>query len=80
MTQITVQYYAILREQAGRSTETVETAGATAAGLYAQLAAHHHFTLARTVMKVAINGEFADWDTMLNNGDHVVFIPPVAGG
>ncbi len=80
MTQITVQYYAILREQAGTSSQTVETDVATAEALYAQLAAQHHFTLARTLMKVAINGEFAAWGTALNQGDHVVFIPPVAGG
>jgi len=75
-----VQYYAILREQAGKSSEEVDTAAATAEELYAELAARHRFTLARSVMKVAINGEFAGWGTALGPGDHVVFIPPVAGG
>ena len=80
MSSVTVQYYAILREQAGRSSEQVATAAATAADLYAELAARHQFTLARSVMKVALNGEFADWASALKDGDHVVFIPPVAGG
>jgi molybdopterin converting factor small subunit len=31
-------------------------------------------------LKVAINDEFAAWDTQLASGDTIVFIPPVAGG
>jgi molybdopterin converting factor small subunit len=31
-------------------------------------------------VKVAINDEFADWQHKLQDGDTVVFIPPVAGG
>ena len=80
MTRVTVQYYAILREQAGSSSESVDTVAATAADLYTELAERHRFSLARSLMKVAINGEFAGWDTPLSGGDHVVFIPPVAGG
>lgn len=78
--QLKVQYYALLREQAGRSEETLETAAATAAELYAELAARHHFTLAREQLKVAINSEFSSWARPLSSGDAVVFIPPVAGG
>jgi sulfur-carrier protein len=75
-----VQYYAILREQARTSRETLATGAATAAALYAELTARHGFTLSATLMKVAINGEFAAWDAALKDGDEVVFIPPVAGG
>jgi molybdopterin converting factor small subunit len=34
----------------------------------------------QATMKVAINDEFSAWDTALNDGDRLVFIPPVAGG
>lgn len=34
----------------------------------------------RTFVRVAINQEYATWDTLLADGDEVVFIPPVAGG
>ena len=77
---IHLQYFAILREQAGRSTESVETAATTPAALYAELAQRHPFTLAATQLKVAVNGAFADWQRALQAGDTVVFIPPVAGG
>jgi len=75
-----VQYYAILREQAGRSSETLTTAAATPAELYAELAGRRGLRLAREHLKVAINAEFGDWHAPLSDNDSVVFIPPVAGG
>jgi molybdopterin converting factor subunit 1 len=77
---ITVQYYALLREQAGRREEALETAAPTARELYAQLRQRYPFTLGPELLRVAINAEFADWSTPLAAGDAVVFIPPVAGG
>jgi molybdopterin converting factor small subunit len=78
--QLKIQYYALLREQAGRSEETVETSALTPADLYGELTARHGFTLTRDQLKVAVNSEFSDWTRRLNVGDAVVFIPPVAGG
>jgi molybdenum cofactor guanylyltransferase len=78
--QITVQYYALLREQAGRRAEALATSAATPAQLYAELAKRYPFTLSAAVLRVAINNEFRDWATPLADGDAVVFIPPVAGG
>lgn len=75
-----VQYYALFREQAGRSEETLDTAAATPGELYSELQARHPFSLAREQLKVAINADFREWDAPLTNGDTVVFIPPVAGG
>ena len=75
-----VQYYAILREQAGRNEETLETAAGTPAELYEELRRRHPFQLAAAQLKVALNSEFSDWQTPLRHGDTVVFIPPVAGG
>ncbi|GFE79379.1 hypothetical protein GCM10011487_13790 [Steroidobacter agaridevorans] len=75
-----VQYYAILREQAGRSEETLDTTAATPAELYEELRNRHPFQLNPTQLKVALNSDFSDWNTPLRHGDTVVFIPPVAGG
>ena len=77
---ITVQYYALLREQAGRRDEALVTTARTAAELYAELAQRYPFSLAPGVLRVAINAEFCEWTTALADGDAVVFIPPVAGG
>jgi molybdopterin-guanine dinucleotide biosynthesis protein A len=78
--QLKIQYYALMREQAGRSDETLETSASTPAGLYEELVARYGFTLSRDQLKVAVNSEFSDWSRKLNGGDAVVFIPPVAGG
>jgi molybdopterin converting factor subunit 1 len=80
MNRIEIQYFAVLRERAGISRELVETAAATAADLYDELAARHDFGLPRGMLRVAVNDEFADWSQRLAAGDRVVFIPPVAGG
>lgn len=77
---IRVQYFALLREQAGRREETVETSARTPAELFQELSARHRFTLAPDMLKVAVNSEFRDWSHPLKGGDAVVFIPPVAGG
>jgi molybdopterin converting factor subunit 1 len=78
--QLKVHYYALMREQAGRSEETLDTSAATPADLYGELLARYGFTLTREQLKVAVNSEFSDWSRRLDAGDAVVFIPPVAGG
>ena len=80
MKNIRIRYYAILREQAKRSEESLATDAATAAELYAELRSRYAFTLPAQQLKVAINTEFRDWQSPLQDGDQVVFIPPVAGG
>jgi molybdopterin converting factor small subunit len=77
---LTITYYAILREQRGLSEERLESAAATPGELYEALRAEHGFSLASHQLKVVINDAFQPWDTLLHPGDHVVFIPPVAGG
>ncbi len=78
--QLKIQYYALMREQAGRSEETLDSSAATPSDLYDELTARHGFTLSRNQVKVAVNGDFSDWSRPLRAGDAVVFIPPVAGG
>lgn len=77
---IKVQYYALLREQAGRSDEALVTGARTPRELYEELKARHPFSLAPEMLRVAVNAEFGEWSQALADGDSVVFIPPVAGG
>ncbi|MBC7982380.1 MAG: MoaD/ThiS family protein [Candidatus Obscuribacterales bacterium] len=80
MKKIHVRYYALLREQAGKSEESLATEAGTPAALFSELHTRYPFTLSMQQLKVAINAEFRDWQTQLKDGDSVVFIPPVAGG
>lgn len=77
---VRVQYYAVMRERAGRNEEELTTSASTPAELYAELSRRHPFALTRDQLKVAVNAEFADWSAPLRDRDCVVFIPPVAGG
>jgi molybdopterin-guanine dinucleotide biosynthesis protein A len=78
--QLKIQYFALMREQSGRSEETLETGAGTPADLYEELKERYGFTLPREQLKVAVTSEFAAWSRPLVAGDAVVFIPPVAGG
>jgi molybdopterin-guanine dinucleotide biosynthesis protein A len=78
--ELRVQYFALLREQAGLRDEAVQTRAATPRELYAELSARHRFSLTPEHLKVAVNTEFSEWNRPLAAGDTVVFIPPVAGG
>lgn len=78
--ELHLEYFALLRDEAGCAREQVRTRATTVAELLAETAARHGFSLSREHLRVAVNDEFADWDQPLRGGDRVVFIPPVAGG
>ncbi len=80
MIEVTVQYFAILREQRGLTREQLTTAAPTPAALYEELRARHAFTLPGDRVRAAVNGEFVASSASLKAGDQIVFIPPVAGG
>ena len=80
MIAVTAHYFAAFRDRAGREREELRTAARTAGDLYAEIAATHGFADSIATCKVAINDEFASWDTPLSDGDTVLFFPPVAGG
>ena len=78
--KIRVGYYALLREAAGKSQEELITSADTPHALYAELAERYGFRLTPAQLKVAVNAEFSDWSVPLEDGDAVVFMPPMAGG
>ncbi len=77
---VTLRYFAMLRESAGMECEGLSTAAATPKELYAELRETHGFSLEATELRVAVNGEFAELDDTLTEGDEIAFIPPVSGG
>ncbi len=77
---ITVRYFAIFREHAGRDEETVTLKVETAGDVFEQLKDRHGSLEPLGHCKVAINDEMADWNTAVNDGDTVLLFPPVAGG
>jgi molybdopterin converting factor subunit 1 len=78
---VKVRYYAMLKDLSGKTEELVEVAhGEEAGSLYAKLAERYAFPLALDDVRIAVNDEFSSNAHPLQSGDHIVFIPPVAGG
>ena len=80
MKNINIRYFAVLRDQANRSTERRETPATTAQDLYDELREDYSLTLTPAMVKVAVNGVFESMAYRLCKDDEIVFIPPVAGG
>lgn len=77
---VTIDYYAILRERTGLSTETISTSAPDLASLWEDVRIRHSLPFERTAFGAARNDEFAPWDTPLAEGDRIAFLPPVSGG
>jgi molybdopterin converting factor subunit 1 len=77
---VSVRYFALFREQAGCASESVNWPGGTAAKLFQMVSEKHPALQNQAAALVAINDEMSEWETTLNEGDEVLFFPPVAGG
>jgi molybdopterin converting factor small subunit len=75
-----VRYFAVLRELAGCSQESVVSLAGTPAELYQELAAKRSLGWKRELLRAVVNERYVEMDAPLNDGDRVVFVPPVAGG
>ena len=83
-TQVTVRFFASLREAVGAESMALEVEEATLAGvrtkLAAQLAAQQFDALAAEGVQVAVNQVIVAGDAALEAGDEIAFLPPVTGG
>lgn len=80
MKTITVCYFAVFREHAGVSAETLNLDVHTAADVFERTRDRHGSAEPNGHCKVAVNDRLADWDTPVDDGDTVLLFPPVAGG
>ena len=81
MSQVSVRYFAVLKEYAKVSEEKVNLeSGDTGAALYLRLAEKYGFPLSLHDVRLAVSDSFVEMDRELVSGEDVVFIQPVAGG
>lgn len=78
--QVTVLYFASLRDAAGVDAERIETDAADLRGVYDALKSRLGLAFLPQQLRVAVNGEFARWEQTPRDGDEIAFIPPVSGG
>ena len=77
---IEVSYFAIFREKAGRDSEAFKTKSETVLDLFKEIKKVHGFDEPQGNCKVAINNDLVQWDAKIEDGDKVLFFPPVSGG
>lgn len=73
-------YFASLADHAGRAEESIETSASDPAALYDEVRDRHGFSLGLERVRVAVNGQIVSSNHLLNDGDEIVFLPPVSGG
>ncbi|ELA09359.1 putative molybdopterin synthase subunit MoaD [Moraxella macacae 0408225] len=78
--KINVLYFASLADHAGIDEEQLMVNDETAGQIFDKLSQKYNFSLSKDKIAVAINHEFSNWQTPINHGDILAFIPPVAGG
>jgi molybdopterin converting factor subunit 1 len=80
--EVRVRLFASLREAAGRQQVALELPpGASAEDAWQALVATcPALGKRRSSLAASVNRRYADFDTPLQDGDEVVFIPPVSGG
>jgi molybdopterin synthase sulfur carrier subunit len=79
---ITVKLFAIFQETIGQSAmELSLPAGTTVVGAFDRIASQYpDLEPWRSLIRYAVNLDFAAPDIPLQDGDEVAFIPPVSGG
>lgn len=75
-----VLYFARLREDTQIAEELVKSNARTGAELFAELDQKYNFSLKQSKIRLAINESFTSWESPLEDGMTLAFIPPVAGG
>lgn len=77
---VTIEFFAKLRDDAGCSTVPHTTRAATAAGLWDEIRLRHNLSMDLDTVRLAVNDEFAPWTHPLSPDDRIAFMPPFAGG
>jgi len=80
--RLRVLFFGRIRELTGISEDSLEVpVGTTLSELFDKYQKHFPALEGfRGSLVASRNEEFASWDTRLNSGDEVAFLPPVSGG
>ncbi len=77
---VTVKFFASVREVIGARSQTVEVPEGTTVGALWQRYVDQHPRLATLGLAYAVNHEYSGTERLLKDGDEVAVIPPVSGG
>ncbi|MBS1721924.1 MAG: MoaD/ThiS family protein [Armatimonadetes bacterium] len=77
---VSVRYFALLRDERGLSSEQAVSDARTVSDLYEELKERHGFSLSGQILQFVVNNVRVPAQEPLKDGDVVVFLPPVSGG
>lgn len=80
MKTVQIRYFAAFRDATGLGQETVSTDAANLGDLFRERLGAHAGLHQEAAAKVAVNDTLVSWSDGFEEGDEVLFFPPVAGG
>ena len=82
--QITIRYFASIREAMGTGSEALDTTATTVGAVRTELMAGSEAAATALAegkaVRMALNQDMCQGDALLKAGDEVAFFPPVTGG
>ncbi len=80
--QVSIKLFAVYQEVIGESEITQNLPAGTSAGdvLQGLIERYPQLEKWRSVTRLGLNLDFVEFDRLLQDGDELVFIPPVSGG
>jgi molybdopterin converting factor subunit 1 len=80
MKKLQILFFGKLKENWGTSQLTIETDCNEIESLYTELLKSSIEIPHKASIKVAINDEFVNWNSIINDNDTIAFLPPASGG
>ena len=80
MKNIHILFFGKLKETWNTTKMDWQTTATNIDSLYKELLDKAIETPHKESIKVAINDEFCDWDSHINDADTIAFLPPASGG
>jgi len=80
MKTIHLEYVAMFREIIGSKGEAMATTASNVMSLYDELSARYELPWSKQAIRPAVNDRISGWETVLQDNDRVLFLPPSSGG
>lgn len=80
MKTVNIRFFAVFKEHTGLEIYRHETSAETLMNLYQEMAGIFSGLNIEAAALVAVNDDLANWSQQFDDGDEVLFFPPVAGG